>query len=156
MFFTSGTMRQHKMWFRTTSIQAPHIFFPSRCIITINTQGGVIFVLSATPNLHFHKDLYKALYYIYHPLIKLRIYCTTDALCEKSIKWWSREIFPKHLMVMGTTKRWHFQWRSWCPPQILKTTTTTKKTLEHDGVIFIDWLHKAIKHYGTEVGMSKE
>ena len=156
MFFTSGTMRQHKMWFRTTSIQAPHIFFPSRCIITINTQGGVIFVLSATPNLHFHKDLYKALYYIYHPLIKLRIYCPTDALCEKSIKWWSREIFPKHLMVMGvlpkdgTVSGDHgVHLKSWKQQQ-------QQKTLEHDGVIFIDWLHKAIKHYGTEVGMSKE
>ena len=42
------------------------------------------------------------------------------------------------MVIMGTAQRWHYQWRSSCPPQILK------KILECAGIIFIYLLPEKI------------
>ena len=111
---------KHKMSDLGPRAYRHHTFFLSRFIITINTQRWSHISIMPHRTYTFIR-IYTQKVSIYHPLIKLRIYCTTYALCMKSIKWWSREIIAKHLMVMmGATKRWHCQWISRCPPQILK------------------------------------
>ena len=63
-----------------------HIFFLRWFINTISTDDGVIFLLSATLNLHFHKNLYIEALNIPFSYRKLRIYllyCKTDAHGKK-------------------------------------------------------------------------
>jgi len=88
-------MLMQKSHYRTNTTY----FFLRWFINTISTDDGVIFLLSATLNLHFHKNIYIEALNIPFSYMKLRIYllyCKTDAPGKKSINWWTRGIVPKH------------------------------------------------------------